>query len=61
MASEMKKPFGITELWKKDITQKMWPFPVNYMYGVGKQTAQKLKNNGIKTIKDLALADKNFS
>lgn len=60
MASEMKKPLGITELWKKDIKQKMWPLPVNYMYGVGKQTALKLQNNGIKTIKDLALADEEY-
>ncbi len=60
MASEMKKPLGITELWKRDVKQKMWPLPVNYMYGVGKQTAQKLQNNGIKTIKDLALTDKEF-
>ncbi|MBP1925176.1 DNA polymerase-4 [Sedimentibacter acidaminivorans] len=60
MASEMKKPLGITELWKKDIKQKMWPLPVNYMYGVGKQTAQKLQNHGIKIIRDLALADKEF-
>lgn len=60
MASEMKKPLGITELWKKDIKQKMWPLPVNYMYGVGKQTAQKLQNMGIATIKELALADKEY-
>lgn len=58
MASEMKKPLGITELWQKDIKQKLWPLPVNYMYGVGKQTAQKLQNMGISTIKDLALFDK---
>ncbi len=60
MASEMKKPLGITELWKKDIGKKMWPLPVNYMYGVGKITAQKLQTKGINTIKDLALADKNY-
>jgi len=60
MASEMKKPLGITELWKKDIKQKMWPLPVNYMYGVGKQTAIKLQNMGIKTIKELALYDKEY-
>ena len=58
MASEMKKPLGITELWVKDIQEKMWPLPVNYMYGVGKQTASKLNYMGIFTIKDLALANK---
>lgn len=55
MASEMKKPLGITELWKKDIEEKMWPLPVSLMYGVGKQTAKKLNSMGIYTIKDLAL------
>jgi len=54
MASEMKKPLGITELWKKDIRQKLWPLPVQSMYGVGKQTAEKLKDLGINTIGDLA-------
>ncbi|WP_326908073.1 DNA polymerase IV [Sedimentibacter sp. MB31-C6] len=58
MASEMKKPLGITELWNKDINQKMWPLPVQYMYGVGKQTSQKLQNMGIITIGDLAIFDK---
>jgi DNA polymerase-4 len=60
MASEMKKPLGITELWIKDIQEKMWPLPVNYMYGVGRRTAQKLNNMGIATIKDLALADREY-
>jgi DNA polymerase-4 len=55
MASEMKKPLGITELWKKEIEEKMWPLPVSLMYGVGKQTAKKLNSMGIYTIKDLAL------
>ena len=58
MASEMKKPLGITELWKKDIEEKLWPLPVDYMYGVGKQTAKKLNSMGIYTIKDLALTKK---
>ncbi len=54
MASEMKKPLGITELWKDDIKFKMWPLPVQSMYGIGKQTAQKLQSMGINTIGDLA-------
>nr|MBP8691435.1 DNA polymerase IV [Sedimentibacter sp.] len=57
MASEMKKPLGITELWKKDIEEKLWPLPVSQMYGVGKQTAKKLNSMGIYTIKDLALTN----
>ena len=60
MASEMKKPLGITELWVKDIPEKMWPLPVNYMYGVGKQTARKLNDMGIAAIKDLALANREY-
>jgi DNA polymerase-4 len=54
MASEMKKPMGITELWEKDIPKKMWPLPVGDMYGVGKQTAEKLSQLGIETIGQLA-------
>ena len=58
MASEMKKPLGITELWRKDIAQKLWPLPVQSMYGVGKQTAEKLKPMGILTIGDLAKSNR---
>jgi len=58
MASEMKKPMGITELWKKDIAQKLWPLPVRAMYGVGKQTALKLQSMGIENIGELANSDR---
>lgn len=60
MASEMKKPHGITELWIKDIKEKMWPLPVSYMYGIGKQTALKLQEMGIYTIRDLAFYDRKY-
>lgn len=58
MAAEMKKPLGITELWKKDLAIKMWPLPAVSMYGVGKQTAARLEKLGIYTIGDLAHFDK---
>ncbi|NLJ57433.1 MAG: DNA polymerase IV [Tissierellia bacterium] len=60
MAAGMKKPLGITQLWKEDIKEKLWPLPVSYMQGVGKKTAKKLNELGIQTIKDLALYNKEY-
>ncbi len=54
MASEMKKPLGITELWKNDIRYKLWPLKVREMYGIGKQTEKRLNEIGIDTIGELA-------
>ena len=54
IASEIKKPMGITELWVRDIKEKLWTLRVTEMYGVGKQTALKLNNLGIMSIGDLA-------
>lgn len=58
MASELKKPLGITELWQKDIKEKLWPLKVRDMYGIGKQTEKKLTNMAIFTIGNLAQARK---
>ncbi|MCR6545192.1 DNA polymerase IV [Dehalobacterium formicoaceticum] len=57
MASEIKKPLGITTLWPNEIESKLWPLPVRSMYGVGKKTAEKLNHMGIHTIGDLAKLD----
>lgn len=54
MASNMKKPLGITILRKREIDKLLWPLEINKMYGVGKKTNLKLREIGINTIGDLA-------
>lgn len=54
MASDMKKPLGITILRKRDIPTVLWPLNTNEMHGVGTKTAEKLTTIGIHTIGDLA-------
>lgn len=54
MASEMKKPLGITELFPHDIKRFLWPLPVGSMYGIGEKTAALLHDEQIFTIGDIA-------
>lgn len=54
MASDMKKPLGITVLRKREIDKYMWSLPITDMFGVGKKTAPKLQSIKIETIGDLA-------
>ena len=58
MASDFTKPNKVHTLYENEVKTKMWPLPVEDLYGIGKSSAQKLQNLNIKTIKDLALADK---
>ena len=52
MASDMKKPMGITVLRKKDIVEILFPLPIREMYGIGKKTYPRLESIGIRTIGD---------
>ena len=57
MASDMKKPMGITELWPADVPVKMWPLPVGDLLGVGRKGAERLNRYGMRTIGDVARTD----
>ena len=50
MASDIKKPLGITVLRKSDIVAKLFPLPIADCYGIGKKTYPRLEQIGIHTI-----------
>jgi DNA polymerase IV len=54
MASDFRKPLGITEIWPDNVSTLLWTLSIDEMFGVGKQTAKRLRNLGIETIGDLA-------
>jgi DNA polymerase-4 len=58
MASDMKKPLGITVLRKRDVPKALWHLPVQAMHGIGEKTAEKLKNIGVFTIGELTKTEK---
>lgn len=54
MASDLSKPDKVHTLFPNEIKTKMWPLPIDKLFGIGKRSAIKLKNLNIKTIGDLA-------
>ena len=53
MASDMKKPNGLTVIRKKDSRKMLSPLPIEDFFGIGKKTSPRLKEIGIVTIGDL--------
>ena len=58
MASDFTKPDRVHTLWEEEIPTKMWPLPISELFMLGKKTVPKLYNMQIKTIGDLAKANK---
>ena len=54
MASDMKKPLGITVLRLSEVQKKLWPLDIKEMRGIGKKTLPSIKALGINTIGDMA-------
>jgi DNA polymerase-4 len=57
MASDMKKPMGITIITRSNIKDMLWPLASKEMIGIGKKTQPRLLEAGIHTIGDIANYD----
>lgn len=60
MASDFKKPNLVHTLFPEEIPDKLWPLPLEDLFGIGKSSAKRLRSLGFRTIGDLAQANKQF-
>ncbi len=60
MASDFEKPDKVHTLFDYEVESKMWVLPIRDLLFLGKATAEKLNNIGIKTIGELAHMDINI-
>ena len=54
LGSDMKKPDATTIITRDNFKTVVWPLPVSDLFGVGRRTYEKLKQQFIYTIGDLA-------
>lgn len=60
MASDFQKPDMVHTLFPEEISEKMWPLPIESLFFVGRSTAAKLRSMGITTIGELAHTDRSI-
>lgn len=52
MASDMKKPLGITVLRKRDMKKVLFPMSIGKIHGIGRKTSALLNEINIMTVED---------
>ncbi len=60
MGSEYKKPDATTVISRENYKDLLWPLAAGELFGIGRATSEKLYRLGIKTIGDIAAADRNY-
>jgi DNA polymerase IV len=58
IASELDKPDGLTVLGPDDLAARVWPLPATRINGVGPKAGGKLAALGIRSVGELAAADR---
>lgn len=54
VASDLEKPDGLVVFPLQDVPIRLWPMPVERLWGVGPRTAERLRSAGVATIGAIA-------
>ena len=57
IASDLDKPDGLTVVYPQDYERRLDPLPVSVLPGIGRETLKRLSGTGIRTIRDLRVAE----
>ena len=60
MASEFKKPNGISVVHTDDLEPLIWPLPARKVNGIGPKADAKLEALGLRTVGDIAARDRDW-
>jgi DNA polymerase IV len=60
LASELKKPNGISVVTMADLQAVIWPLPCRKVNGIGPRSEERLKAEGILTVGDIASREREW-
>jgi DNA polymerase-4 len=53
VASDLEKPDGLVVLAVEDVPRRLWPLPIERLWGVGPKTAARVRERGVHRIGDV--------